>query len=347
MSKQIRKGGEPVRQFVLKNVANHPDDVVSLTAAKFDITPQAVQRHVREMIEAGSLVKMGTNRRPTYMLVSGDPVAFSQPLGPDLDESLVWEQKVLPHLANLPKNVVELWEYAVTELVNNAKDHSGGTTVYIRIVRDAATTRIGIADDGMGVFAKLQQALDLPDQRMAALELAKGKLTTDPSNHSGEGIFFSTRMTDSFSLRSGSHSYQYRSGSGFDWVNEQEPMKLLGTIAGLSVDNHTARSRRKVFAQYQSSDGDLRFNKTVVPVALAKIGQADLISRSQGKRLMARLDRFEVVELDFAGIEDIGQGFADEVFRVYVNAHPEMQVLHKNANKQVLSMIGHVDNAPA
>jgi len=33
--------------------------------------------------------------------------------------------------------------------------------------------------------------------------LAKGKLTTDPKRHSGEGIFFSSRMFDEFDILSG------------------------------------------------------------------------------------------------------------------------------------------------
>jgi anti-sigma regulatory factor (Ser/Thr protein kinase) len=238
-----------------------------------------------------------------------------------------------------------LWEHAVTEVLNNAKDHSGGAKVYVQIKRNAFRTSVSIADDGVGILAKLQAALDLPDQRMAALELAKGKLTTDPANHSGEGIFFSTRMTDGFTIRSGTNSYTYTANSGFDWVEEEELAEGLGTMAVMVIDNHTARSRSKVFAQFQSTDGELRFNRTTVPVSLAKIGQADLISRSQAKRLMSRLDRFEIVELDFAGVEEIGQGFADEAFRVYVNAHPSVQLIHKNANKQVLSMIEHVKNS--
>ena len=55
----------------------------------------------------------------------------------------------------------------------------------------------------MGIFKKIQKALDLLDERHAILELAKGKLTTDPKHHTGEGIFFTSRMFDEFTILSG------------------------------------------------------------------------------------------------------------------------------------------------
>ncbi len=35
-----------------------------------------------------------------------------------------------------------------------------------------------------------------------------------------------------------------------------------------------------------------------------------------------RFERFQTVVLDFTGVEEIGQDFADEVFRVFQRAHP-------------------------
>jgi hypothetical protein len=63
-----------------------------------------------------------------------------------------------------------------------------------------------------------------------------------------------------------------------------------------------------------------------------------LVSRSQAKRLIARLDRFKIVILDFDGIQEIGQAFADELFRVYAMAHPEVELLPKNMTAQVERM---------
>jgi hypothetical protein len=46
--------------------------------------------------------------------------------------------------------------------------------------------------------------------------------------------------------------------------------------------------------------------------------------------------------LDFKGVVLIGQAFADEVFRVFALAHPEVELIPLNANKEVRRMIAHV-----
>ena len=66
------------------------------------------------------------------------------------------------------------------------------------------------------------------------------------------------------------------------------------------------------------------------------------VSRSEARRLLAGLDRFKAVELDFSGVSSIGQGFADEVFRVFAAAQPEIDVVAESANDVVDAMIQHV-----
>ena len=58
---------------------------------------------------------------------------------------------------------------------------------------------------------------------------------------------------------------------------------------------------------------------------LARYGNENLISRSQAKRLLARLEKFKIVMLDFEDVATIGRAFADEIFRVFTNNHPEIQ----------------------
>lgn len=54
-----------------------------------------------------------------------------------------------------------------------------------------------------------------------------------------------------------------------------------------------------------------------------------MLSRNAVKvgRICERLETFKEVILDFDGVEFIGQGFADELFRVYATAHPQL-ILH-------------------
>jgi signal transduction histidine kinase len=62
----------------------------------------------------------------------------------------LWEKDVSPVLRPLPEKVMDIWQYGVTEMLNNAKDHSRGTTISVRIARTAITTEMMIADNGIG-----------------------------------------------------------------------------------------------------------------------------------------------------------------------------------------------------
>jgi len=81
------------------------------------------------------------------------------------------------------------------------------------------------------------------------------------------------------------------------------------------------------------------FTITHVPVGLARYGDENLVSRSQAKRLMARVEKFREVVLDFSGVNTIGQAFADEIFRVFQQLHPDVKLRWFNANAEVEAMV--------
>src|ERR1035437_4558795 len=114
----------------------------------------------------------------------------------------VWTKDVGEALGEQPENVRDIWQYGFTEMFNNARDHSGGTSVYVVIRKTATSAEMIISDNGIGIFPKIQIGLNLLDARHAVFELTKGKLTTDPARHTGEGIFFTSRMFDSFDILS-------------------------------------------------------------------------------------------------------------------------------------------------
>ena len=111
-----------------------------------------------------------------------------------------------------------------------------------------------------------------------------------------------------------------------------------GTAVWMRISNHTSRSVRKIFAKFTSGDENV-FNKTLVPVRMAQYGDEKLISRSQAKRMLIRVERFKVVIFDFTGVDAIGQAFADEVFRVFDRQHPEIELTAVKANAAVRQMI--------
>jgi hypothetical protein len=334
---RVNSSGECVRRFIVEHVEKHPRDIAKVTAEHFRITRQAVNKHLDRLTGEGCLVESGQTRSRIYKLASLSTWQRSYEIIPGMAEDVVWTNDVSPALGQLPDNVKNIWHHGFTEMFNNAIDHSSGKSISVKIDRTAASTEMLIRDDGVGIFRKIQSALGLLDERHAILELSKGKLTTDPRNHSGEGIFFTSRMFDSFGILSGGSYFSHEHGKPEDWLLESS-RERQGTAVFMRLYNHTSRTTRKVFDAYVSGD-DYDFTKTVVPVNLARYGNDKLISRSQAKRVLARVELFKTVVFDFKEVDYIGQAFSDEIFRVFGNAHPDIALHAINANSEVKRMI--------
>lgn len=63
------------------------------------------------------------------------------------------------------------------------------------------------------------------------------------------------------------------------------------------------------------------------------------VSRSQARRILSSLTGFKTVILDFNHISGIGQAFADEIFRVWQNHNPNVEIKAERANENVRFMI--------
>jgi len=327
--------GEDVRHYILENLAK--GEIAFLAAGHFGITRQAVSQHLRKMVSEGLIVASGNTRNRVYTLARLVEWSAAFVIESSLAEDRVWFRDVQPRLGDAPENVVDIWQFCFTEIFNNAIDHSGGTEIHCEFYRTALNTTITISDNGVGIFRKIQVAMGLIDERHAILELAKGKLTTDPAHHTGQGVFFASRLLDFFGVRSGTAVFTHGLHPD-DWIYER-PESPPGTSVLMSLNNHSRRTCKGVFDQYSSPDADYGFTRTVIPVRLARYGTEKLISRSQAKMLLARVDRFKTVVLDFEGIDVVGQSFADEIFRVFAMEHPEILVLPLNAVPEVKKMI--------
>ena len=369
-----------LRHSVLVAIAEDGSNVAARLAIQYDVSRQAASAWLARIKKEGVITAAGVGRGVRYQLAT---LAHVQKIYPraGLREDRVWAEAIAPVLSDLPGNIRDIWHYAVTEMVNNAIDHSGSETVAVELVRDALNTTVYVADEGEGIFLKIQRAMNLYDPREAILELAKGKLTTDPANHTGEGIFFSSKVMDAFDIRSGQLHFMHdewgadinavdltifspkrplaeRSRSqessplsastplserlkstalGADILLER-PANAPGTLVLMRLANDCPRQLQDVFDQFAAPE-EYTFAKTIVPVRLAQHEGEKLVSRSQAKRLTMRFERFQVVVLDFAGVEEIGQAFADEVFRVFGNVHPMTQLLPINLTPAVEKMV--------
>jgi len=334
----VRKRGEEIRQFILESVEKHPITLANVVSQAFGISRQAVNRHIRQLVDQNLIEVSGSSRKPRYNLKPLFLWKHTYPLDGNLEEDRVWRSDILPHLGGLPRNVIDILHYGFTEILNNAIDHSGGESVIIHVNQTASALEIAIRDNGEGIFKKIKNALNLLDERESVLELAKGKLTTDPSRHSGEGIFFTSRAFDEFWILSGGVLFDHVFDKDEDWIQEIGFNAVRGTSVRMSLNIRTDRTLKSIFDQFTSGE-DFAFSKTVVPVELAQYGSEALMSRSQAKRILNRIEKFKTVMFDFARVETIGQAFADEIFRVFANSHPEIELLPINANPDVQAMI--------
>lgn len=323
---------------LLSQVDDHPEDLARVVAEQLGVSRAAVAARARQLVDSGYLAKTGTTR-PVYRHGAFRRASFDYRLK-GLTEDQVWSHDVAPLLKGLPPNLIEISHHGLTEMVNNAIDHSNGRKLEVLVDRNDRQIAMMVADDGVGIFHKITRALDLPDERLALLELSKGKLTTDPRRHSGEGVFFTSRMFDRFQIASGDLVFDHDDGAGDDLLFDIDLRHVRkGTTVLMEIDVDSKRTAKEIFDQYSSGPDDYSFAKTVVPVRLAKAGDENLISRSQAKRLVQRVERFRTVVLDFEAVSSIGQAFADEVFRVFAHDHPDVTLVPVHAVPDVQQMI--------
>jgi biotin operon repressor len=330
-----------IRRFILMHIENHPHDITTITAEKFNISKQAVRKHMHALINDGIIEASGATRDRQYVLKVIDELNKEYPISQELPEDKIWREELRPRLQNMKSNVVGICQYGFTEMVNNVIDHSEGKRLSISLRRTAGYIEIIVSDDGIGIFNKISRLLDLDDPINVVLELAKGKLTTDPRRHTGEGIFFTSRVFDNFMIVSGKWIFAHTEADN-DWLLEEQESLFQGTYVRLRINPASSRVLQEVFDKYAGSE-DYGFSRTHIPVTLARYGDENLVSRSQAKRMLARFERFKEIVLDFSNVEIIGQAFADEIFRVFRADHPNVDIKNINANKQVENMILRVE----
>ena len=120
-----------------------------------------------------------------------------------LSEHVVFEEvrKRLQLDARLNKNCLIIFDYAFTEMLNNAIDHSQSKKVWINVEIDHANITFIIKDLGIGAIESIKQGFEISDDFLALEHLFKGKQTTAIEAHSGQGIFFTSKAVDTIQDR--------------------------------------------------------------------------------------------------------------------------------------------------
>jgi len=329
-------------EAIIKYIKRHGSTGSRKLSLHFGISRQALNFHLRALINDGKLIKTGSTKNARYHISTKTEIkhrfaADFQVTG--LDENHIYQRLSLSlNLSRLLKADVEsIANYAFTEMLNNVIDHSDSSRTRVRASLSGGTLFFEIKDWGKGVFASIAEGFLLDSEQDAMLELVKGKTTTMPEAHSGEGIFFTSKAVDRFVLRS--HRIQLEWDRAHGDVFVSTPRFTKGTEVKVEISLNSRLKLEDVFSRFAPQEFDYQFQKTLVHV---KLLNREYISRSEAKRLLQNLDRYRVVELDFRDVQAMGQGFADEIFRVFHNRFPNIVFHTINTSPVIEAVIQHV-----
>jgi hypothetical protein len=336
MSKKIRPS--KVAE-VIDALFSRQDTVTSGDVARQGgVTRQAAHYQLRAMVERGELQPEGAGRGSRYRRKA--LLRYHYPLA-ELSESDVWaseKRDLIRRDLDILDNprIMPLLNFTFTKMVNNAIDHSKGSTLDVHWYLASSHIAFEVVDDGIGAFTSMRVSRHLSSDFDAIGEIAKGKQTTAPDAHSGLGIYFTSRMADRFVLSSGSLSWivDHRiDDSAIEWLDTPR----RGTLVRCEFDADTVRTPIEAFHSMSVPDRP-GVQRSTIRVSLFQRGD-NFISRTEAKRLAAELDTFDIIEIDFTGVRQIGQGFIDELFRVWQSDHPQSRLIAINGGPVVDALL--------
>ena len=333
-----------VTQWISAAAHEHGGHLAAHLMTRLSISRRIANKLIAKLVQAQWLASVGTPRRPHHTAGALRQVVRRYLLS-GLEEDLPWARDFAPFFALRP-NVARLVQHAFTELLNNAVDHSGGTSVTVSLRQTAAHVQLLVSDDGRGIFDRIAEAFDIDDPATAMLELGKGKLTSDPERHSGRGLFFSSRLADVFDLHANARAFQQRAWDGHRWMPGRA-MDRQGTSIYLAIALDTVRTLDEVLRQHSTDGRGVAFDATSVPLQLLTGDQVGLESRAQARRVVQRLGSFRRAELDFGGVGEVGHGFTDELFRVFSRQHPGVELVPVRMAPRVAEMVDAVRSGAA
>lgn len=339
---------EEIRKYILSKIALNDKDFSDKTVDNFGISMADVKEFLEEAVRY-QVITEEPELECQYRLIEHvrqEQIDLKQN---KLEEDRLYALYIEKELSGCNENARRIWQYACAEILNNAIEHSRGDRIRIIVRTNALNSSVVIEDNGVGIFQTLLEYMkrngwNNPDCEDALIELYKGKITSDSSSHSGEGVFFSSKVMSEFGIWSDAKIYKFGYGRDMEVIEHRllayaSRLQNIGTLVMMTLENETSRKLSEVFDMY--TDIEEGFIRTRIPVKEACLS-GEPVARSQARRICNRLDEFKEVILDFSRIEVMGQGFADEIFRVFALEHPQVIVRPVNMIPEVERMIRHV-----
>jgi anti-sigma regulatory factor (Ser/Thr protein kinase) len=317
----------PITQWITAAALQHGSDLPAHLMQRLAISRRRAGHLLAKLVAAQWLTSLGTPRRPRYQPGPLRQVVMRYPLA-GLQEDVPWRRDFAPCF-ELPAEVRRLAQHAFTELVNNAIDHSGGSQVTVSMRQTPLQVQLLVSDDGVGLFDRVAQSHGINEPQLAMLELSKGRLTSAPGRHLGQGLFTAARVADVLDLHANRSAFQCRAWESHGWRHGQAGAVATrtGTAIYVAITVDTQRTLQGVLRELSVQGDGMGFDRTRVPLRLLAGPEAALESRAEARRVAERLSLFRRAELDFAGIDHIGPGFADELFRVIAREQPEVSMV--------------------
>lgn len=320
-----------------------------LKALSVSKSRQFISSVLSGMVKEERLIRAGTGEFVYYALPEKASLLFTS-IKKKLKNGKISEDTVFqelenqsPIIKNLPENISSILFYAFTEMLNNAIDHSQSKNIIVELSNRDGQIEFIVEDSGVGVFRNVMTKKKLKSEIDAIQDLLKGKTTTAPQAHSGEGIFFTSKIGDLFILES--YGYRLRVDNRIsDVFIEEIAEQKRGTRVTFQLPIHSSKHLNDVFKEYQTDPSEYAFDKTEVKVKLYTMGTI-YISRSQARRILSGLEKFKSIILDFDKVPTVGQAFADEIFRVFQVRHPDINITPVNMVEPVEFMVKRVDNS--
>lgn len=320
---------DQIKQFILENISSHQRDIIKAAIHKFGISRQAILKHMNTLISEKRVVAHGKTRDRFYEVMPQVNFSKSVDISNVLSPSKILEQQILPNFKSLPKNIYEICEFAVMALFTNTIDHSKATRLNYKIYITPTETHIFISDNGEGIFSKIHRKLELNSFQVAALEVAKGHVTTDPINHAGEELMTVIRLFDHVTIEASGICLSYLSDIK-DWSITSSTQQQ-GTRVHLEIKNNSKRSCHETFHQIFNQE-----NKSVrIPVNLIRLKNELVNSREQAKQLLRNIRELDEIKFDFNKIDLIGPAFADELIRKTKQKNNSANIKWVNSNDTV------------
>jgi len=332
---------DEIDRYILEALPSHPKDIVSVVAKKFEIPKTTVRYRLKRFIKTGHVTQVGIRNKAVYEINAGEKghvkeTSFTYKVG-ELGEDEIWKKDIKPILNGVSQNILDICNYGFTEMFNNIIDHSKSHRSSVDIIFTAAELKIVIKDEGIGAFKNIADYFHITDIRDAVVKLHQGKVTTDKTKHTGQGIFFTSRTFDKFCLMANGFLYFKDNSEKDDWYLEKKET-FSGTIVILEIALDSRRILKDVFNKHSNPD-DFSFDTSHMRIELSMYEEDKYVSRSQAKRLLAGLGHFKTITLDFKNIRSVGQAFVDEVFGVFGLENIQVIFHVANANDDIKFMI--------